>query len=455
MDWKFDCFYGQPGPNEGLEPSEGDLISAVEYDPTGQFIALGDTGGRITILERIRVGQKKEATEVRLHVRFQSHLPEFDYLKSVEIEEKINPMVWLKRINQHNMILAANDKTIKMWKIRSQPSGSGVGFRRSGGPCATQSPMQVGQHDMGFQCHSLKRTYGSVHAYHINSMSLSCDSESFLSADDLRINMWHWDRDESLNVVDIKPANMEDLTEVITSACFHPEQCSTFMYSTSKGTIKVGDLREAAVVQQCSKAFEVEEDPANKTFFSEIISSISDAKFSKDGRYILARDYVTLKIWDVNMERQPVKVLNLHDSLRSRLCDLYENDCIFDKFECTWSGDSRYCFTGSYRNHFKVTDVSSITTSGSTQPKGTKTISIPRPIPPTTYTFEASKPKIKKSNLGGLRKFGAKGVVNKADESYDKCTQADFNKKVLHLAAHPFENEMAVAAQNVLYIFSC
>ena len=132
----------------------GDLISAVEYDPTGQFIALGDTGGRITILERNNVqepGQKKGSTEVRLHTRFQSHLPEFDYLKSVEIEEKINPMVWLKRINQHNMMLAANDKTIKMWKIRSQPSGAGVGFRRNGGPCATQSPMQVGQHDMGFQ----------------------------------------------------------------------------------------------------------------------------------------------------------------------------------------------------------------------------------------------------------------------------------------------------------------
>lgn len=85
--------------------------------------------------------------------------------------------------------------------------------------------------------------------------------------------------------------------------------------------------------------FEEEEDPTQKSFFSEIISSISDVKFSKDGRYILSRDYLTLKIWDIAMENKPVKTINIHDHLRSKLCDLYENDCIFDKFECTFSGD--------------------------------------------------------------------------------------------------------------------
>lgn len=87
--------------------------------------------------------------------------------------------------------------------------------------------------------------------------------------------------------------------------------------------------------------FEEEEDPANRSFFSEIISSISDVKFSRDGRYILSRDYLNLKIWDINMESRPVKTIPIHDHLRGKLCDLYENDCIFDKFECTWSGDDR------------------------------------------------------------------------------------------------------------------
>ena len=87
--------------------------------------------------------------------------------------------------------------------------------------------------------------------------------------------------------------------------------------------------------------FEEEEDPGSKSFFSEIISSISDVKFSQDGRYIISRDYLTLKIWDLAMENKPVKTINIHDHLRQKLCDLYENDCIFDKFECTFSGDGR------------------------------------------------------------------------------------------------------------------
>lgn len=91
--------------------------------------------------------------------------------------------------------------------------------------------------------------------------------------------------------------------------------------------------------------FEEPEDPASKSFFSEIISSISDVRFSRDGRYILARDYLTLKIWDVNMDKKPVRTISIHDHLRAKLCDLYENDCIFDKFECSFSGDGQYVGT--------------------------------------------------------------------------------------------------------------
>ena len=38
---------------------------------------------------------------------------------------------------------------------------------------------------------TLKRTYGNGHAYHINSLSFNADGETYLSADDLRIHIWH------------------------------------------------------------------------------------------------------------------------------------------------------------------------------------------------------------------------------------------------------------------------
>lgn len=40
-----------------------------------------------------------------------------------------------------------------------------------------------------------------------------------------------------------------------------------------------------------------------------------------------------------------------------QLCDLYENDSIFDKFECTISGGSDNVATGSYSNYFRVFNV--------------------------------------------------------------------------------------------------
>lgn len=58
---------------------------------------------------------------------------------------------------------------------------------------------------------------------------------------------------DTLDIVDIKPVNMEELTEVITAAEFHPINCNNFMYSSSKGTIKLADMREAALCDQHSK----------------------------------------------------------------------------------------------------------------------------------------------------------------------------------------------------------
>ena len=88
--------------------------------------------------------------------------------------------------------------------------------------------------------------------------------------------------------------------------------------------------------------FDEPEDPSNRSFFSEIIASISDVKFSYSGRYMLSRDYLTVKVWDVNMESKPVETYPVHEHLRSRLCSLYENDSIFDKFECGWNGTDSY-----------------------------------------------------------------------------------------------------------------
>ncbi len=46
---------------------------------------------------------------------------------------------------------------------------------------------------------------------------------------------------------------------------------------------------------------------------------MSDIKFAADGRHILARDYMTLKLWDLNMESKPIAVYPIHENLRSQV----------------------------------------------------------------------------------------------------------------------------------------
>jgi serine/threonine-protein phosphatase 2A regulatory subunit B len=36
-----------------------------------------------------------------------------------------------------------------------------------------------------------RKIYQNAHAYHINSISVNSDAETYLSADDLRINLWN------------------------------------------------------------------------------------------------------------------------------------------------------------------------------------------------------------------------------------------------------------------------
>lgn len=50
--------------------------------------------------------------EYNVYSTFQSHEPEFDYLKSLEIEEKINKIRWLPQQNAAYFLLSTNG----MWK---------------------------------------------------------------------------------------------------------------------------------------------------------------------------------------------------------------------------------------------------------------------------------------------------------------------------------------------------
>ncbi|CAN6907146.1 unnamed protein product [Brassica oleracea] len=480
--WRFSQVFGER--TAGEEVQEVDIISAIEFDKSGDHLATGDRGGRVVLFERTdtkdhgrsrrdaeQMDYAAKHPEFRYKTEFQSHEPEFDYLKSLEIEEKINKIRWCQPANGALFLLSTNDKTIKYWKVQekkikkisemnidpskalgdNRPSPSsppqllanGVHDYLSkdfsfppGGIPSLRLPMVVTSQETSLVARC-RRVYAHAHDYHINSISNSSDGETFISADDLRVNLWNLEiSNQSFNIVDVKPTNMEDLTEVITSAEFHPIHCNMLAYSSSKGSIRLIDMRQSALCDSHTKLFEEPEAPGSRSFFTEIIASISDIKFSRDGRYILSRDYMTLKLWDINMDSGPVASYQVHEHLRPKLCDLYENDSIFDKFECCLSGDGLRVATGSYSNLFRVFGAS----KGSTE----------------AATLEASKnPTRRQIQTPARPSRSMTSMIRRGSESpgAENGNANDFTNKLLHMAWHPTENSIACAAANSLYMY--
>ena len=161
--------------------------------------------------------------EYRFYCEFQSHEPEFDYLKSLEIEEKINRIRWRRGRAGPLFLLSTNDKTIKLWKIYEKRvrmvSSRNVEVRNGHNPFVASLHMPVLHPVQSIATATLKRTFSNGHTYHINSLSFSPDGETYLSADDLRINLWNLHANTStFNIVDIKPDDMEELSEVRAAA---------------------------------------------------------------------------------------------------------------------------------------------------------------------------------------------------------------------------------------------
>lgn len=487
--WKFSQCFGDKGDIENL--TAADIISTVEFNDDGNFLATGDKGGRVVLFERNHT--KTSNCEYKFFTEFQSHDAEFDYLKSLEIEEKINKIKWIRSFNNSLFLLSTNDKTIKLWKILekqvklvSENNLNGNDHLSKNIDISNLKLPKLTYHDKLISAQP-KKIYSNAHAYHINSISINSDQETYISSDDLRINLWNLNiSDESFNIVDIKPANMEELTEVITGAEFHPQHCNLFMYSSSKGTIKLNDMRSNSLCDSHAKIFEEYSDPISHNFFTEITNSIADVKFSHDGRYIVSRDYMTVKIWDLAMELAPIKTINVHEHLRTILREIYDTDAIFDKFEVQFGPDNKLVMTGSYKDHFMIypnavnenkevkpikmeknqyrsdKDDKDEVDEESSQPSSPNVNGQPFSQFPFSHddddqeeiTLQADKSAFKTRRMnhnGGIMK---RRMMNSTNIMPSNFNQSDYKKSILHLSWHPNENSVAIAATNNLFLFS-
>lgn len=158
---------------------------------------------------------------------------------------------------------------------------------------------------------------------------------------------------------------------------------------------------------------------STKNFFTDIIGSISSIEFTPNGKYLISRDYLNIKLWDLTNCRKPLLNICVQESVKSKLVNLYEADCINDKFTVACSKDGSTLATGTYNNCFHILNLANA--SNCQYELNFKKSTICRPINP------------------------------------GKCPpilNLDSRRKTSVMAYHPTNHSIATASLNCLFIYS-
>ena len=228
---------------------------------------------------------------LRFFTEVQSHVPEFDCLKSCDISPRISALEWWPFGASHMTLLAANDRSVKVWRIESKQSQVDRQDRqqrrasirmRAQQQIGRQRPARTTNADASAAQAELPSLWSrsaaaaaaaaaaSVsdlsgdefppvssrccavfrggHQYSIHSVSSSADGATFLSADDLRVLLFdleHSDSACSVLELPVAPAATAAtaVEELLTVARFHPQHSALFLHGSSSGTVRIADMR--------------------------------------------------------------------------------------------------------------------------------------------------------------------------------------------------------------------
>lgn len=70
--------------------------------------------------------------DFRYFSEFQSHEPEFDHLKSIEVHESIKSLAFVRNTGSHCLrLISTNEKVIKLWKVEERTYSKSNGTKIS------------------------------------------------------------------------------------------------------------------------------------------------------------------------------------------------------------------------------------------------------------------------------------------------------------------------------------
>lgn len=299
--------------NDGEKP---EITSLDLSSGNCSHVLMGDSEGRVALYAPPASHPRNTPVRQRVprvwHPAFTRSL---NTLRSVTVEARVTKAVLLPpRSSDVISYIVSNAQTVKLYRMREH-----LGRPKS----KTIVPVS---------------SYTGAHEQvPIHSLSLCSDEQTFLSADDFQVQWWNLETSESAKpycLVDIHPEDMNNVSELLTAASFHPTHGSLFMVASSDGWSKVGDLRDPPSRQNRRFATTLQTRPEHNIVrhsHDDILCSVADAAFLQ-ANYVVSRDYLTVKVWDIRKPTAPTRQLPLHACLADHIDALYDSDAVFDRF---------------------------------------------------------------------------------------------------------------------------
>uniref|UniRef100_A0A0K0DXJ7 Serine/threonine-protein phosphatase 2A 55 kDa regulatory subunit B n=1 Tax=Strongyloides stercoralis TaxID=6248 RepID=A0A0K0DXJ7_STRER len=341
-------------------------IKSLKFSDEGDQLAIGEENGNINIIscDNLNSLQSKIIVDSSLTATttFKAYDQELDYLTSQEITPGVENIEWLKRCNESRLFLTSNKKAVKLWRTKESNKCIASGkynFCRDTNMQLFRQELNVPKITTSMPLNRIyrKKNYKRLQHYGINSISINTDQKTFLVCDDLRINLWDFDiEDDCLNLVDYKSKlRVDDNFSCLICMKSHTTKSFIFGYGLSNGDIRLADMRDRRNCDISAKVFpKIQLDTLYRRDVASHFDWACGISFSNDGRYLLSRDIHTLKVWDINYEREPLALYYVDENLTTLLHGLNDVECLVDRLSCTWSGDDIHIITGSFGSSFKI-----------------------------------------------------------------------------------------------------
>lgn len=343
-------------------------ITSVAMSELGTHIAVGDRMGRVWLSERpdAQGSDDVDGDEVppfHFWAGKRCYAPVIDPLNSVEVPAAVHRMTFLPQLGNTLHLLTTNEKVPKLYKTMTvrqtskAPSAVASIGSKVIGPLT--SPQRVDTVAMR-QVHH----YAMDHEYTIHTVCATTDGSAFYTADDLVVRQWVTDYPQSsVEVYAMRKPSSEggDVKELIRSVAVFPWEPSLCFMATTAGCVRVVDTRESMRwSDREALSFSVRPRDVADGPFMELTNALSGCSLSPCGRYLCAKDFMSVPVWDVRMSGDPTSALlhrvELHPELRPKFDVLYQSDLLMEKYDVHFLS-SEVIATGSFDNTLCTVDL--------------------------------------------------------------------------------------------------